>query len=166
MKTLNYQNVAVITGAGRGLGESISKELADSGYHVAITDIDLERAKKLSHRINKDGGSSIAIRLDVTDKSGFESALKLVAERFGGVGVLVNNAARTSTTPIFDISPDEFLDVSSTNLLSVFLGSQVFGSYFKDNNYGRIINISSLAGQNGGSATGAHYAASKGGSLL
>lgn len=67
------------------------------------------------------------------------------------------------TTPVMQISPEEFDAVVGLNLRSVFVGCQVIGAYMAEAGYGRIINMASLAGQNGGTATGAHYAASKGG---
>jgi 3-oxoacyl-[acyl-carrier protein] reductase len=76
--------------------------------------------------------------------------------------VLVNNAAVTIARPVLDISPDEFDAVLAVNARGTFVGSQVFGRYFKTQGYGRIVNMGSLAAQNGGAATGAHYAASKG----
>jgi 3-oxoacyl-[acyl-carrier protein] reductase len=69
----------------------------------------------------------------------------------------------TLTTPVMEISPEEFDAVIAVNLRGTFLGCQVFGAYFRDRGYGRIVNMASLAGENGGTATGAHYAASKGG---
>ncbi|MNY32174.1 3-oxoacyl-[acyl-carrier-protein] reductase FabG [compost metagenome] len=76
--------------------------------------------------------------------------------------MVVNNAAMTMTTPVMQISPEEFDRVMSVNTRSTFIGCQVFGTYLAAQGYGRIINMASLAGQNGGTATGAHYAASKG----
>ena len=74
----------------------------------------------------------------------------------------MNNAAMTPTTPVMEITPEEFDKVISVNLRGSFFGCQVFGTYFAEQNYGRIINMASLAGQNGGTASGAHYASSKG----
>jgi len=79
--------------------------------------------------------------------------------------VLVNNAALTLATPVMEISVEEFDRVIATNLRGTFVGCQTFGRYFATRGYGRIINLASLAGQNGGTASGAHYAASKGGIL-
>ncbi len=71
----------------------------------------------------------------------------------------------TAAKPVLDITPEEFDAVTAVNLRGTFVGSQVFGRFFKERGYGRIVNLASLAGQNGGTATGAHYAASKGGIL-
>jgi 3-oxoacyl-[acyl-carrier protein] reductase len=82
------------------------------------------------------------------------------------VQVLVNNATVTLHTPLMKISPEEFNHVITTNLGGTFLGCQVFGAYFAEQKYGRIINLASLAGQNGGTSAGAHYASSKAGILV
>ena len=86
----------------------------------------------------------------------------VIVARWGSVEVLVNNAVVTVVRPVLDIPPEEFAQVIAVNLHGTFFGCQIFGRYFKDQGFGRIVNIASLAGQNGGTATGAHYAASKG----
>ena len=83
-------------------------------------------------------------------------------DRWGSVEVLVNNAAVTRAQPLMEIDPATFNEVMGINAGGVFAGSQIFGRHFIARGYGRIINMASLAGQNGGTTTGAHYAASKG----
>ena len=156
----------VITGAAQGLGRAIAKAFVGQGYSVAVTDINLAAAEKtvdelLEHRIDA-AQSIIPMQLDVTKKQDFITVRDDLIQRWGSIEAVINNAAITETTALMDISTDEFVSVSSTNQLSVFLSCQVFGEYFKQIQYGRIVNLSSLAGQNGGTATGAHYAASKG----
>jgi len=157
-----FHNVAVVTGAGRGLGAAIAAELARDGYKVLVTDIDIARADTTVKTIQDAGGQAESAVLNVINIGDFEAALKRATEFWGGVGVLVNNAAMTRTTPIFDITPEEFSEILDINLRGTFLGCQTFGAYFRDQSYGRIVNMASLAGQNGGAATGAHYASSKG----
>jgi 3-oxoacyl-[acyl-carrier protein] reductase len=156
-------DVALVTGAGRGLGAVIARSLAAAGYRVAVSDADTAGAAAVAESITDAGYLAIPIALDVTDHGAFVGALSAICAQWGGLGVLVNNAALTKTTPIFDISPEEFSTVMTVNLRGTFLGCQVFGRYFAEQGYGRIINLASLAAQNGGAATGAHYAASKGG---
>ncbi|MDE3737869.1 SDR family NAD(P)-dependent oxidoreductase [Pseudomonas resinovorans] len=154
--------VALVTGAAQGLGLAIASRLFAAGYAVVITDLSLERAQAAADRLDPSGERSLALKLDVASKADFESALAATLERFGALHVVVNNAAMTMTTPVMQISPEEFDRVLSLNTRSVFVGCQVFGAHMAAAGYGRIVNMASLAGQNGGTATGAHYAASKG----
>jgi 3-oxoacyl-[acyl-carrier protein] reductase len=157
--------VALVTGGGGGLGEIIAGELHAAGYRVAIGDIDEVAARAVAARLDPSGVSAIALKLDVRAKADFEAALAVMVAHWGGVQVLVNNAAVTEARPVMEITPEEFDAVVAVNLRGTFLGCQVFGAYFRDAGHGRIVNLASLAGQNGGTATGAHYAASKGGIL-
>ena len=163
MSGATHRNRAVITGGGRGLGSIIVKRLAAEGYRVLVTDVDPARVEASVEAAGGDAGQVLGLGLDVTRQEHFEAALDFAVDAWGGVDVLVNNAALTRTTPIFDISAEEFSAVMDVNLRGTFLGCQVFGRHFRDQQFGRIINMASLAAQNGGAATGAHYAASKGG---
>lgn len=156
------QPIAVITGAAQGLGRVIAKQLLADGFRVAITDRDREGAERLARELDPEGGRALALALDVTRKEDFSAALDAVEARLGAPTALVNNAAMTPTTPVMEITPEEFDAVVAINLRGTFFGCQVFGDYFAGRGYGRIVNIASLAGQNGGTASGAHYAASKG----
>lgn len=129
---------------------------------MVITDLSLERAQAAAEGLDASGERVLALKLDVGSKADFEAALYATVARFGGLQVVVNNAAMTMATPVMQISPEEFDRVMSLNTRSVFVGCQVFGAHMAQAGYGRIVNMASLAGQNGGTATGAHYAASKG----
>jgi 3-oxoacyl-[acyl-carrier protein] reductase len=154
--------VALVTGGAHGLGAAIVTSLHASGFCVGIGDVDLATGENLARHIDPNGERVVALPLDVRDNSSFESARDTLLSRFGSIEALVNNAAMTAAKPVLDISPEEFDAVMAVNVRGTFLGSQVFGREFKTRRYGRIVNIASLAGQNGGTATGAHYAASKG----
>ncbi|WNW09872.1 SDR family NAD(P)-dependent oxidoreductase [Pseudomonas sp. DTU_2021_1001937_2_SI_NGA_ILE_001] len=155
-------HVALVTGAGQGLGQRFAARLLAAGYKVVISDRSLEAAQAAARSLDAGAERVLAVALDVGEKTHFEAALAATLERFGALHVLVNNAAVTKTTPLLQISPQEFDAVVGLNLRSVFLGCQVLGAHMAQAGYGRIINMASLAGQNGGTATGAHYAASKG----
>lgn len=163
MNAAPLHKTVLVTGAGRGLGRVIAETLAKDGFRVAVSDIDSARATATAQAISAAGGQALAMALDVREKADFEQALAEIINRWGSVGVLVNNAALTRTTPLFEISPEEFSEITDVNLRGTFMGCQVFGHHFGEQRYGRIVNLASLAGQNGGAATGAHYAASKGG---
>jgi 3-oxoacyl-[acyl-carrier protein] reductase len=154
---------AVVTGAGSGLGEAIAHALHGGGYRVMVADIDEAAAQRVTAALDPSGRTAVAQKLDVREKLQFAAGLKAAVDRFGIVHALINNAAATVARPVMEISPEEFDAVIAVNLRGTFLGCQVFGAYFRDRGHGRIVNMASLAGQNGGTATGAHYAASKGG---
>lgn len=157
--------VALVTGAARGLGELVARRLHAAGYRVALGDLDVEAAQGVARSLDGSGESAMALRLDVRNKADFEAADRLLDEHWGGADVLVNNAGQSRVAALMDISPEEFDAVVQVNLRSVFLACQVFGKAFAARGQGRIVNIASLAGQTGGTATGAHYAAAKGGVL-
>ncbi len=155
----------LVTGAASGLGNVIASSLLEQGFQLVLTDVNAEQAQRAAQQLDNGQGRILALGLDIRQTQDFERALAATCERFGSLQVLVNNAAMTLATPVMDISPDEFDQVLTTNLRGTFVGCQTIGRYFAQRGYGRIINLASLAGQNGGSGTGAHYAASKGGIL-
>ena len=155
--------VAVVTGAAGGLGRVISATLHRGGHRVVLTDLDDEAAAKAAAELDPSGASAIAVPLDVRRREDFESALDTTLQRWGRVDVLVNNAGVSKVEPLMEISPESFSEVVDANLSGAFFGGQVFGRHFAASGGGRIVNVASLAGQNGGTSTGAHYAAAKGG---
>ena len=154
---------ALVTGGAQGLGAAIVRALHKAGYRVAIGDIAEAQAAALASELDSSGATAIGLALDVRTQAGFEAARDRIVAEWGSAQILVNNAVMTVARPVLDIPPEEFDAVIAVNLRGTFIGSQVFGRHFRDRGYGRIINMASLAAQNGGSATGAHYAASKGG---
>ncbi len=161
MSLPSHHDVVLVTGGSGGLGKIVCRHFLLEGYRVAMSDRDggalAEAASELDHP------TLVTCELDVTDPGQFQAVAGIVAKRWGGIGVLVNNAALTRTTPLFEISSEEFDAVTAVALKGTFLGCQVLGAHMREHGYGRIINMASLAGQNGGAATGAHYAAAKGG---
>ena len=156
------RDTAIVTGGGQGLGARIVQRLHAAGFNVVVADIADDAASELAARLDPTGATATAANLDVRDQAAFERVLAMATARWGSVEALVNNAAVTIARPVLDISPEEFDAVLAVNVRGTFVGSQVFGRYFKTQGYGRIVNMGSLAAQNGGAATGAHYAASKG----
>lgn len=159
------KNVVLVTGAARGLGETIARRLHAAGFRVALADLDADAVNAVAASLDASGSSALGLRLDVREKSGFEAARALLDERWGGADILVNNAGQSRVAAPMDITPEEFDAVVAVNMRSVFVACQVFGQAFAARGYGRIVNVASLAGQTGGTATGAHYAAAKGGVL-
>ncbi|NDJ58725.1 SDR family oxidoreductase [Enterobacteriaceae bacterium 4M9] len=158
-------DVVMVTGAAAGLGREMALHFLREGWRVALADLSEEAAQTTLNEAGEQASNGMALALDIREETGFSQALAQVTEHFGELHALVNNAALTLTTPIMDISVAEFDRVLTTNLRGTFLGCQTVGRYFAQRGYGRIVNLASLAGQNGGTASGAHYAASKGGIL-
>ncbi len=163
MSEANRTHVALVTGAAQGIGFHIAARLFAAGYRVVVTDIDAEAAAAAAARLDASGERTMALPLNVALQENFEAALAAVVERWGALHVLVNNAAVTRATPVMEISQQEFNDIVNINLGGTFAGCQVMCGFMAQQGYGRVINMASLAGQNGGTSTGAHYAASKGG---
>jgi len=157
------ERVVLVTGAARGLGAVIARRFHAAGYRVAIGDIAFNAAQELASELSADHSTALALNLDVTSKADFSAARDAILNKWQRIDALVNNAGASKVVPVMEITAEQFDQVIHVNLRSVLFGCQVFGQYFADAGAGRIVNIASLAGQNGGSATGAHYAASKGG---
>jgi 3-oxoacyl-[acyl-carrier protein] reductase len=155
-------DAALVTGGGSGLGEAIAKALHTAGLRVCVSDIDGANALAVAQALDPSGQTALGVMLDVTDGAAIEAVAVDLDQRWGGVQVLVNNAVLTRAVPVLDITLDDWDQVMAVNARGTFAASQIFGRRMKAAGYGRIINMASLAGQNGGTTTGAHYAASKG----
>lgn len=154
--------VAVVTGAAGGMGAHIARRLHGDGHRVLVTDVDVDAAGSLAGELSADGSTAKAVRLDVSDRADFEASVAECQRHWGTPTILVNNAAVTKAADLMTLPADEFNRVLTTNVDSAFFGCQVIGAAMAQAGFGRIVNMASLAGQNGGTATGGHYAASKG----
>lgn len=154
--------IAIVTGAARGMGAAIARALHARGDRVLLTDVAEAEVAALASELDADGATAASTRLDVGCREDFEAALALVRERWGTPTVLVNNAGLTQAASLMSLDASDFNHVLTVNTDSVFFGCQVIGAAMSGAGYGRIVNLASLAGQNGGTATGGHYAASKG----
>lgn len=156
---------ALVTGAARGIGAAVAAALAARGARVVAADIDEAGAQRVAASLDPTGARAVGIGSDVRSRAAFEAAIALTVSRFGSLDILVNNAAITVQRPFFEIDDAEWDEVLAVNLRSVFLGCQLGGRVMRSQGYGRIVNLSSLAGQRGSVVNGAHYAASKAGIL-
>ena len=154
---------AFVTGAGSGIGRAISRVFAENGARVAIADINLEAAGRVAGEIREAGGQVVAVETDVTSPGSVATAIETTAGAFGGIDILVNNAGIYPMRKLEQISLDEWNHVVDVNLTGVFICTQAALPYLKKSDCGRIINMSSLAGQTGGILAPAHYAATKAG---
>lgn len=155
------RRVAIVTGGARGIGRAIAKAFAERGLVCVIADIDLEAAEEVAREVRDAGGEAIAIK---TDLSRVDQVVKLssqITERFGRLDILVNNAGVLSNTPYDEITEVEWDRVLDINLKGVLFASSAALKPMRARGWGRIINISSLAGRNGGVSVGPAYVASK-----
>lgn len=162
MSETTTPGIAVVTGAAGGMGEFIVRRLHAAGHRVILADIADEKTAQIAADLSPDGSTAYALHLDVSQRKNFVTALNEIKDRWGTPTILVNNAAVTKSADLMTIGDEEFDKILSINVNSIFFGCQVIGAAMAEAGFGRIINMASLAGQNGGTATGAHYAASKG----
>ncbi|HSW19081.1 MAG TPA: SDR family NAD(P)-dependent oxidoreductase [Ramlibacter sp.] len=165
--SFNFGGQAVlVTGAGRGVGEEIARLFHRSGARVAVSDVDGDTAEQVAKSLDASGATAMALTLDVRRKQAFEQARDRITAAWGRVDIVINNAGYAKRTPVQEITTEEFDDIVAINMRSVFLSCQVFSEHMRANGYGRIVNVTSLAGQNGGTVAAAHYAAAKAGATM
>lgn len=157
--------VAIVTGAGRGIGRSIAIRLAESGAKVAACDVDPESARETADMLHDRRHPAISFRVDVTDAASVESMIGETSESMGPVDILINNAGIMFRTRILNISAEEWEKTLEVNLTGPFLCTQAVLPGMMDRRFGRIVNISSSAGRSVSTLGGAHYTASKAGLL-
>jgi 3-oxoacyl-[acyl-carrier protein] reductase len=154
---------AFVTGAAQGLGAAIAKAMHAAGARVVLTDLSEAVEETAAEMEAVDAETVLTACLDVRDIDAFEKVFASFVERTGGIDIVVNNAAVTVIRNIWDIDLQEWDEVLATNLRSVFFACQIAGRHLRDKGWGRIINLTSLAGQQPSRVAGAHYAASKAG---
>lgn len=153
--------VAVVTGAGRGIGAAVASRLAGLGAHVVLCARTRRMLEAVSSGIASNGGQSTVMECDVTEVKSVEAAAASIEQKFGGVNILVNNAGvGTFDTPLHQVPPAEWERVMNTNLRGAYYCIRSFAPMMIRSGGGHIINISSLAGKNA-LPNGAVYAASK-----
>ena len=154
--------MAIITGAARGLGRAAAERLHERGASVAINVRDSARAESLAKAL---GDRALAVPGDVMSAGMPEEIVRRTLEKFGRVDILVNNAAVALTTRFPDLTPEEWRETVEMNLTVPFLFMRAVLPCMREQLYGRIVNISSLAGRMVSTLGGAHYTASKTGLL-
>jgi NAD(P)-dependent dehydrogenase (short-subunit alcohol dehydrogenase family) len=154
--------VAVVTGAGRNIGEEIAKLFAAEGAKVAIVDLDRTRGERVAGAIKATGGDAAAFVADVSKGVDVAKLVKDIVGRFGRIDILVNNVAISDNKHIFDITEEEWDRVLSVTLKSQFLMAQQVGKQMAAQGGGRIVNVGSTSGFMGRKRAIA-YSAAKGG---
>src|SRR3954469_23807342 len=159
MSILSNQ-VAVVTGAGRGIGRAIALQLAASGADVVCVSRTLENSTKVAEEVRAAGRKSWALAVDVADAKGVAAAADQILKDAGRVDILVNNAGVTRDGLLMRMSEEDWDTVLNTNLKGAFSFTKAFSRSFIKQRSGRIINISSVIGLIG-NAGQCNYAASK-----
>lgn len=153
---------AVVTGGGSGLGRAISLSLAADGHRVAVMDVDAEAAENVASEIAATGGHGAGFGVDVSDETAVERTFASVREADGPIEILVTSAAIAGFTRFDQITLDEWNRYLAVNLTGTFLCIRAALSDMVAGQWGRIVTISSAAGQQGAPKQG-HYSATKGG---
>lgn len=147
---------ALITGSARGIGKAFAEAYLREGATVAIADINLEAAQATAREI---GEAAYAVRLDVTDQSSIEAAVKAVEAKAGGLDILINNAALFDLAPIVEISRASYDRLFSVNVAgTLFMLQAASRSMIARGRGGRIINMASQAGRRGEPLVGVYCA--------
>jgi 7-alpha-hydroxysteroid dehydrogenase len=153
------EHVAVITGAGAGIGQCIAEVFADAGAAVVIGDLDRQAAEKVAANIVAAGGRAAGTACDVTREEDLEALIAFALGRFGRISILVNNAGGGGPQP-FDMPMDSFRRAYELNVFSVFRLTQLAAPHLSMAGDGAVLTISSMAGQNR-NARMSSYASSK-----
>lgn len=144
---------AIVTGAATGIGAAIARRLASAGAAVAVADIDLAKAEQKAAEVHSaTGGASpvFGLAMDVTRRDTVEQAVAAVLERGGRLDILVNNAGIGGrVAPLWEQTDEDWSKIIAINLTGVFLCSRAVIGHMRKQQYGRIVNIASIAGKEG-----------------
>ena len=157
--------VAIVTGAGQGMGRAVAERLAAAGACVVVNDVDGDAAKRTAASLTDGGGEALAVKGDVTSSRDVSRLAQSALDSYGAVQILVNNAGVLRPTPVIDIEEDEWDFVVGVNLKGTYMCSRAVLPAMRQAGWGRIVNFSSTAGKNVSTVGGAHYTAAKAGIL-
>ncbi len=160
--TLTGRN-AMVTGGASGIGRGICLRLARDGADVAILDIDRSGAEQVAREVVTLGRRALAVETDVASAASVAAAIQRVHGTLGRVNILINDAGICTFVPLLQMSEEQWDRMMAVHLKGAFLCSKAVVPDMLDAAWGRIVNLSSVAGLNGGGAGLVHYAAAKGG---
>jgi 3-oxoacyl-[acyl-carrier protein] reductase len=155
------RRTAIVTGAARGIGSAVAQRLAQDGFAVGVLDLDEQACAHTVEAITKEGGSALAVGVDVSDEAAVDAAVARVAEEVGEPTALVNNAGITRDNLLFKMTTDDWDAVMNVHLRGSFLMSRAVQKYMVDAKWGRIVNMSSRSAV--GNRGQANYSAAKAG---
>ena len=155
--------VAIVTGAGRGMGRATALTLAAEGAKVVVNDIAASTAEQVAQEISQDGGLSLVWIADITDLEQVRAMVQAAVDRFGTVDILVNNAGILGTPgkPLEELDDAEWDQVMAVNVKGAFNCTKTVLPIMKTQRSGKIVNVSSSAGRSTSTFGGAHYSTSK-----
>ena len=141
---------AIVTGGGQGIGFSVAKRILENGGRVAVWDVDQESLNSLVNELGGDAQNILAQNVDISDPSAVQVASKTVHGKFGSIDVLINNAAIVGpNASTWEYPEGAFEEVVRVGLIGTYYVSRAVVPYMISANYGRIVNISSVAGKEG-----------------
>ena len=165
--------VAIVTGAGQGIGFAIGERFALEGAHVVVAEIQCDKAQEAAEHFSKIGAEALGYPMDVGDTEQIEPMVQAVVKHFGGVDILVNNAGVSEKAAFFEMTPERWDWLQRVNQRGLFFCLQAVARQMvaqvpdavksagqADKSYGKIINLSSIAGRRG-RADAIHYSVSK-----
>lgn len=152
----------VVTGAGSGIGKAIAKRFAEEEALIAVCDVNLETANLVAKEIEIIGAKGLAYKVDVSSFDEVNTTVNKIAQALGGIEILINNAGITKDTLLLRMSEEDFDKVIGVNLKGTFNFTKACTKYLMKEEWGRIINITSIIGEMG-NAGQANYAAAKAG---
>lgn len=150
-----------MTGAGRGIGRATAERFAREGARVCLTDMDGEVVSSAVAQLVDEGADAFATKVDVTSRIEVEEATRKTVERYGKLDILVNNAGITRDNPIHRMTDDEWRSVLNVHLVGAFFCARAAQKHMVENEYGRIVNVSSVSAL--GNRGQSNYAAAKAG---
>ncbi|WP_266206226.1 acetoin reductase [Pontibacter kalidii] len=158
MKNLENK-VALVTGAGQGIGRAIALRLAKEGAKVAIVDLHEEKMQAVADEIKAAGGEAVIYKADVSDRDNVFAAVDYTERELGDFNIIVNNAGIANIQGILDLTPEEVDNIMKVNVQGVLWGIQAAAKKFKQRGQkGKIINASSIAGHEGFALLGIYSA--------
>jgi NAD(P)-dependent dehydrogenase (short-subunit alcohol dehydrogenase family) len=149
---------AIVTGAGKGIGRSIARGLADAGAKVVLAARTEEELQAVADEIGSAGGEARVCVTDISQSDQVDGLVSDTVEAFGGVDIVINNAARSIMRPLLDLREDGFEKIFDTNVKGTFLLSRAAARVMMERGGGRIVNVTTIGAERGGPFIGVYHA--------